>query len=120
MFETQEKLSLATEVSVREDVLLDNLQPIERFLMALKAPETKRQYPKRLETFFDFLRLHGSFEEKTISFVGMIKFEKDNNWLTNQLLKFLSYQKERVSRREIQEATISNYFKAIKLFCNTK
>src|SRR5213593_3532192 len=98
MFETQEKLSLATEVSVSEDLLLDNLQPIERFLIAVKAPETKRQYPKRLESFFDFLRLHGSFEEKTISFCRMIKIEKDNDWFTNQLLKFLRYQKERVSK----------------------
>ena len=89
MFETHERLSLATEISVREDVLLDNLQPIERFLIALKAQETKRQYPKRLESFFDFLRLHGSFEEKTISFCRMIKVQKDSDWITNQLLKFL-------------------------------
>ena len=37
--------------------------------------------------------------------------------ISHQILKFLRYQKERVSRSEIQEATISNYFKAIKLFC---
>ena len=28
--------------------------PIENFLFALKAPETKRQYPKRLKIFFDW------------------------------------------------------------------
>ena len=117
MFEAHENLILAAEASIRENVLLEDLQPIERFLMALKAPETKRQYPKRLERFFDFLRLDGSFEEKTMSFIRMIKLEKDSDWHTNQLLKFLNYQKERVSRKEIQEATISNYFKAIKLFC---
>ena len=32
---------------------------------ALKAPETKRQYPKRLEVFLDYLKLEGnSIEEK--------------------------------------------------------
>jgi hypothetical protein len=102
MFETRERLTVGTELPVSEDVLFDNLQPIERFLIALKAPETKRQYPKRLESFFDFLRLHGSFEEKTISLCQMIKAEKDSDWLTNQLLKFLRYQKERVSKREIE------------------
>jgi len=38
-------------------------------------------------------------------------------WLTAQIIKFLQFQKERVSKGEIVESTISNYFKAIKLFC---
>jgi hypothetical protein len=29
--------------------------PYESFLNALKAPETKRQYPKRLKIVFDYL-----------------------------------------------------------------
>ena len=29
--------------------------PYESFLYALKAPETKRQYPKRLKVIFDYL-----------------------------------------------------------------
>jgi hypothetical protein len=29
--------------------------PYESFLYALKAPETKRQYPKRLKIVFDYL-----------------------------------------------------------------
>jgi hypothetical protein len=29
--------------------------PYESFLYALKAPETKRQYPKRLKVVFDYL-----------------------------------------------------------------
>jgi integrase len=32
-------------------------------------------------------------------------------------MKFIVYQKERVSRKEISEGTIGNYYKAIKLFC---
>lgn len=116
MLEEQRTLSLATEVSVGEDEIT-NLQPLERFLLALKAPETKRQYPKRLESFLDFLQLRGTLEEKIISFCRTIKIKNDNDWLTNQLLKFVRFQKERVSKREIEEATVSNYFKAIKLFC---
>jgi len=109
-------LSLATAASVEEDVIT-NLEPLERFLIALNAPETKRQYPKRLESFLDFLELRGTLEEKITIFCRKIKVKSDNDWLTNQLLKFLRYQKERVSKGEIEEATISNYFKAIKLFC---
>jgi hypothetical protein len=36
-----------------------NINPLVNFLFALKALETKRQYPKRLEVFLDFLNLEG-------------------------------------------------------------
>lgn len=117
MIETRLRVSPTPALSMTEDVIDGNLQPIERFLLALKAPETKRQYPKRLESLFDFLGLEGSFEEKTVLFYKMIKAQKESELLTNQLLKFLQYQKDRVLRKEIEEATVSNYFKAIKLFC---
>jgi hypothetical protein len=81
-------------LSVTKDTTLGNLLPIERFLLALKAPETKRQYPKRLESFFIYLQIEGSFEQKTMWFYSMIKAQQESEWLTNQLLKYLSYQKE--------------------------
>ena len=46
----------------------DYANPVANFLIALKAPETKRQYPKRLDVFFDFLKLDGSFEDKALCF----------------------------------------------------
>jgi hypothetical protein len=45
----------------------------------------------------------------------------DNNsnskWLLNNILRFLQAQKERVERKEITGATVHNFVKAIKLFC---
>ena len=38
--------------------LLDQENPLEMFMYALKAPESKRQYPKRLKVFFEFLRFN--------------------------------------------------------------
>jgi hypothetical protein len=32
----------------------ETFDPVANFLIALKAPETKRQYPKRLEVFLTF------------------------------------------------------------------
>ena len=49
------------------------LDPIVNFLFALKAPESKRQYPKRLEIFLNFLKLDGTFEEKAIAFYEKAK-----------------------------------------------
>ena len=37
--------------------------------------------------------------------------------MTNKLVEFAQYQKQRAQKGEISESTIPNYFKAIKLFC---
>jgi hypothetical protein len=38
-------------------------------IYALKAPETKRQYPRRFKVFLDFLHLEGTFEEQIKQFL---------------------------------------------------
>ena len=48
----------------------ENFDPVANFLIALKAPETKRQYPKILEVFFNFIKLEGVFEDKSIIFIN--------------------------------------------------
>jgi hypothetical protein len=40
---------------ITPNILLDQENPLEMFMYALKAPESKRQYPKWLKVFFDFL-----------------------------------------------------------------
>ncbi len=45
------------------------------------------------------------------------KRTKDPNWAFNAVTKFLQFQKERVKMEEITEATLRNFIKAIKLFC---
>jgi hypothetical protein len=35
-----------------------------KFLFALNSPSTKRQYPKRLQNFLDFLKIEGETIEK--------------------------------------------------------
>jgi hypothetical protein len=92
-----------------------NTNPLVNFLFALKAPETKRQYPKRLEVFLDFLNLSGTFEDKVWGFYQ--KAIANPSWLSQKLIEFIQYQKQRVLKNEISESTIPNYFKSIKLFC---
>lgn len=40
------------------------LTPYENFVYALKAKETKRQYPHRLDKFLTFIGLEGTIQEK--------------------------------------------------------
>ena len=87
------------------------------FMYALKASETKRQYPKRLEVFLDYLKLKGStIEEKADEFY---KFASSNpKDFQKRLLNYIVYHKGRAKSGEISESTVPNYYKPIKLFCD--
>ncbi len=90
------------------------LSPYENFLYALKAKETKRQYPHRLDKFLVFMGLKGSIEEKCTE---LYEFTKNNtNVIQSFLIKFINYQKKRIESKEISEGTLVNYIKAVKLF----
>ena len=92
--------------------------PWTLYLYAMKSPVTRDKYQKRLGKFFDFLRLEGgSIEHKSRVFVEMAR--KDNsNWTFNNILRFIQFQNSRVVRKEISGATVRNYVKSIKLFCD--
>ena len=95
--------------------LKDYNDPLQDFLYALKAPDSKRQYPKRLEYFFDYLGLDGTLKEKCIVFYNQAK--TDLQWTQHQLMQYIEFQKERAEKGEIAESTINNYYKSVKLFC---
>jgi hypothetical protein len=91
--------------------------PYNRFLYALKAPESKRQYPKRLEVFLNFIDIQGlNLQEKLYNLYK--KSKSDTEWLQDSLIDFIIFQKERANRGEITESTIPNYYKPVKLFCD--
>ena len=88
--------------------------PLSLFLYALKAPETKRQYPRRLKVFLDFLKLDGTLEQQSKEFLERAK--QNPQWAQNSLMQFIAFQKERARKGEISYSTIANYYKATKLF----
>jgi integrase len=96
-----------------------NLSPYEKFMYALNSKESKRQYPKRLQTFFDYIGIKSkSIEENCNLFYKTIE-EKESGitWLENELFRFFAYQNKRVDKGEISTETIKNYFKPVKRFC---
>ncbi|MDF2737881.1 MAG: uncharacterized protein K0S93_1740, partial [Nitrososphaeraceae archaeon] len=89
------------------------------FMYALKAPESKRQYPKRLKIFLDFLTSKNELSQSNLDNQCrefMAKSVTDQKWANNKLMEFVMYQKERVYKDEIVYATIRNYLKTVKLF----
>ena len=95
--------------------LAEQQDPMSIFLYALKAPESRRQYPRRFKMFLDFLKLLGTIEEQAIEF--LTKARQNPQWAQDNLMRFMALQNERARRKEIAESTISNYYKATKLFC---
>jgi integrase len=85
------------------------------FMYALKAPDTKRQYPRRFQYFLIFLDITGNLEEQANTFVS--RATENLIWAQESLMSFVDYEKERVRKDEIAESTITNYYKATKLFC---
>ena len=92
------------------------IDPYSLFLHAMKSPVTKKKYSRRLEMFFNFIKIPGgNIEEQCLTFVNSGK--NDINWIFTNILKFVLFHKERIHKKEISGATLINYLKAIKLFC---
>jgi superfamily I DNA and RNA helicase len=75
------------------------LTPYENFVFALKAKESKRQYPNRLNKFFTFIGLQGTIEESSVQLFELSK--NDLNLLQSYLIRFINSQKERIENKEI-------------------
>ena len=85
-------------------------------MYALNSPESKRQYPRRLQVFLDYLHIDRlTVEEKTNMLYDLIT-KNGTQWLENQLIKFFAMQNERAESNEISSETIRNYYKPVKLF----
>lgn len=82
---------------------------ISRFMYALKSRETRRQYPQRLKVFLDFLDPSGGIlDEQALQFLDKVR--QDPRWFEDRFMDFIGFQLARVSRGDISESTIPNYY----------
>jgi len=82
----------------------------------MNAAQTREKYITRLDRFFRFIGIQGGcVQERCRAFADAAK--KDNKSALNNVLRFLQVYKNRVERKEISGATLRNYVKTIKLFC---
>jgi len=63
----------------------------------------------------NFLSIQGTLDEQAKQFT--LKARQNSQWAQESLTSFIDFQKESVKRGEIVESTITNYYKATKLFC---
>ncbi len=89
--------------------------PIDNFIYALKAPETKRKYPQRLKFFFDSIFPGLDMDAQSRVFVENAK--GNDQFVYSGFINFIVAQNRRVDKKEITAGTVRNYYKAAKLFC---
>jgi len=92
-------------------------EPLEIFLNSVGSKETRRQYKKKLEHFLDFIKLEGDLNDRAKKFIDIGKTNKDSAFQC--IVQFIAYQKMRCDNKEITAGTLRNYFKPIKIFCET-
>jgi hypothetical protein len=87
------------------------------FVYAVRSEVTRDYYLRRLKIFYNYISLlpEGTMEQRCNLFAA--KGLNDPNWAFGSVVKFLQFQKERVQREEITGATLRNFVKAIKLYC---
>ena len=91
--------------------------PYSLFLYAIRSEITRDYYLRRLRIFFNHIDLlpNGTITQRCNQFAshGL----KDPSWAFHYIIKFMKFQRERVEREEITSATLRNFVRAIKLFC---
>ena len=96
-----------------KEVLVD---PYSMFVYAIKSPLTRKKYEGNLTKFFESVDIDGdTINAQCASFEQ--RGRADPEWATLVIIKFLQSLKRRVECKEISGATVRNYIKAIRLFC---
>jgi hypothetical protein len=90
--------------------------PMVDFLDTNLAQATQYHYIQLLKRFFDSLGLNGTLDKQSREFLKRAK--RDREWVQGGFKFFIRTQKERAKQGELSEATICNFYKPVRLFCN--
>ncbi len=84
---------------------------------SIRSEGTRKYYERRIKRFFDFIEFSPDkgIEERFDMFATYAR--KDINWGLNKIIAFLQFQKERTEKGEISAATLTNFVKPLKLYC---
>lgn len=81
------------------NLTIDEENPLQMFLNGLRAAESKRQYPRRLKVFLDYLTTKGELmtellQDQCEEFI--LKTKENPKWANNQLMEFVLFQKNQI------------------------
>lgn len=87
------------------------------FVYGIRSQLTRDYYLRRLRIFFNHINLLPSESMEVRCNTFSLNGVKDPQLAFNSIINFLQFQKGRVQRNEITGATLGNFVKSIKLFC---
>jgi hypothetical protein len=99
--------------------------PVAYSFTYLNSPNTVRQYPRRLQLFFEFVGLKGNdLEQQGQVFLDKTKRKGGQQWAQEQIIMYIDSLKKRVKQNttnehkegEITAGTLKNFIQPIKLF----
>ncbi|HEY7110062.1 MAG TPA: hypothetical protein VH415_11565, partial [Nitrososphaeraceae archaeon] len=104
-------------LSTSDEISTNFSSPYHIFRYSIRSELTRKYYERRIIRFFDFIEFlpNDNLEVRCNAFAQKAMGEK--NWSVNKIIQFLQYQKGRVEKNEITAATLANFVKAMKLFC---
>lgn len=88
----------------------EEYDPLVPFTYGLKSAESRRQYPRRFKVFLDFLKLEETINEQAKKV--WLGAKNNPRWAEDNLMKFVTFQNERVDSGEISPSTVPNCFKS--------
>jgi hypothetical protein len=107
-------------VDLKEQEQQNRLTPYVMFKYSIRSELTRKYYERRLRRFLDFIEFEieiKGVEERCNDFAE--KAKNDISWTLNQIIRFLQLQKDRVENKEITAATLKNFIKSLKSFCDS-
>jgi hypothetical protein len=96
------------------------LNPYTMFKYSIRSELTRKYYERRLRKFLDFIQFEITIKEIEKRCNDFAEKGKSNiDWTVNQIIRFLQFQKERVENEDITAATLKNFIKSLKVFCDS-
>jgi len=98
----------------------NRLTPYVMFKYSIRSELTRKYYERRLRRFLDFIQFEIEIKDVEARFNDFGEKAKDDiSWTLNQIIRFLQLQKDRVENKEITAATLKNFIKSLKSFCDS-
>jgi integrase len=116
----QTKSNTVIDTVLSESEEQSQLSPYMMFKYSVRSELTRKYYERRLRIFFDFIQFEIEIKEIEIRCNHFAERGKINiNWTLHQIIRFLQFQKERVENKLITAATLKNFVKSLKVFCDS-
>jgi hypothetical protein len=109
----------ANSIAQSQSTVLDSSSNYYSLFKFSIRSEVTRKYYERIRYFLDFIKFEvdeAIMEYRCNSFAH--KANSELRWVMEHIIKFLQFQKARVENRDITAATLRNYIKSLKSFCD--